>query len=145
MDNIHGNTTCLDFCPYIQHLAWWFALLKCNSLSEKPPPEGNKHMTAAIYLHTYTRATVSKRNSKAFIKRRMKTLTEAPEPGAECRQFLRASSAPSKMSEAYIAGRVRGDKHTRAKMSECHPLPWQPAKFGKDFSVPAKGQIICYS
>lgn len=47
------------------------------------------------------------------------------------------------MSEAFKAGRVRGEKRARLKMSECHPSPWQPAKFGKDWSAAAKGQIVC--
>lgn len=52
---------------------------RCNSLSEKSVPEGNKHMTSLIYIyHTYEHKNIQ---SILFINKHIET--PAPKPGAE--------------------------------------------------------------
>lgn len=132
MDNLHGAAARSHY-PFLKFNTWTEdAVGDAASWVRNRLPTT---LTTFVYIHRTDEST------QAYSKFCSSTNTHKDASvGESC---FSASSARPKMSEAYIAGRVWGDKRTRLKMSECHPLPWQPAKFGRDWSASAKGQITC--
>lgn len=74
--------------------------MRCNSLSEKSAPEGNKHMSTLIYIHEHTDI------QKILFNNKHKDTNRGSAASSRAASVSSASYVPSKMSEAYIAGRV---------------------------------------